>query len=193
MQAPTACKRTVSGSISLPCSGCFPPFPHGTGPLSVFRLYLALRHGRRRFRQDSTCPALLRCHSRNHPVTCTGLSPSADRLSRRFQFLVIPSRLVLQPRPRLDVTGLGSSHFDRHYFGNRYFFLFLQVLRCFSSLRTPHLTMVTGLQPAGFPHSDIRGSTPVCKSPRLIAAYHVLLRSRKPRHPPFALALFLFQ
>ena len=59
----TACKRTVSGSISLPCSGCFPPFPHGTGPLSVFRKYLALRHGRRRFRQDSTCPALLRCQS----------------------------------------------------------------------------------------------------------------------------------
>ena len=61
--APTACKRTVSGSISLPCSGCFPPFPHGTGSLSVFWSYLALRHGRRRFRQDSTCPALLRWQS----------------------------------------------------------------------------------------------------------------------------------
>ena len=36
---------------------------------------------------------------------------------------------------RRNVCGLGSSHFDRHYFGNRYFFLFLQVLRCFSSLR----------------------------------------------------------
>ena len=58
--APTACKRTVSGSISLPCSGCFPPFPHGTGPLSVFRECLALRDGPRRFRQDSSCPALLR-------------------------------------------------------------------------------------------------------------------------------------
>ena len=34
-----------------------------------------------------------------------------------------------------DAAGLGSSHFDRHYFGNRCFFLFLQVLRCFSSLR----------------------------------------------------------
>ena len=90
LSAPTACKRTVSGSISLPCSGFFPPFPHGTGPLSVFRKYLALRHGRRRFRQDSTCPALLRCLSRTYPVTCTGLSPSPDRLSRRFQFLISP-------------------------------------------------------------------------------------------------------
>ena len=50
---------------------------------------------------------------------------------------------------------------------------------------------MTGLQPAGFPHSDISGSIPVCRSPELIAAYHVLHRFRKPRHPPFALVLFL--
>ena len=30
--------------------------------------------------------------------------------------------------------GLGSSLFARHYLGNHYYFLFLQVLRCFSSL-----------------------------------------------------------
>ena len=52
-------------------------------------------------------------------------------------------------------------------------------------------TLVTGLQPAGFPLSDIAGSFPVCRSPALFAAYHVLLRLRKPRHPPFALLLFL--
>ena len=28
--APTACRRTVSGSLSLLCSRCFSPFPHGT-------------------------------------------------------------------------------------------------------------------------------------------------------------------
>jgi hypothetical protein len=33
--APTACRRMVSGTISLPCAGCFSPFPHGTGSLSV--------------------------------------------------------------------------------------------------------------------------------------------------------------
>jgi hypothetical protein len=31
----TACKHTVSGSISLPSPGFFSPFPHGTCPLSV--------------------------------------------------------------------------------------------------------------------------------------------------------------
>ena len=53
------------------------------------------------------------------------------------------------------------------------------------------LTMsVTGLQPAGLPHSDITGSIPVCSSPVLFAAYHVLRRLQKPRHPPFALVTF---
>ncbi len=55
----------------------------------------------------------------------------------------------------------------------------------------PHSHAATGLQPAGLPHSDMRGSIPVCGSPRLFAAYHVLHRLRKPRHPPFALLHFL--
>ena len=33
--APTGRKRMVSGSLSLPSPGCFSPFPHGTGALSV--------------------------------------------------------------------------------------------------------------------------------------------------------------
>ena len=98
---------------------------------------------------------------------------------------------LLRPRPRLDAGGLGSVPFARHYSGHRSFFLFLRVLRCFSSPRSPQTCLVAGLQPAGLPHSDIRGSSPVCSSPRLFAAYHVLLRLRKPRHPPFALLLFL--
>ena len=58
--APTACGRMVSGSLSLPSSGCFPPFPHGTCSLSVSRECLALPDGPGGFAQDSTCPALLR-------------------------------------------------------------------------------------------------------------------------------------
>ena len=41
---------------------------------------------------------------------------------------------------------------------------------------------------AGFPHSEILGSTPMCGSPRLIAACHVLLRLLMPRHSPCALS-----
>ena len=58
--APTACRRTVSGTISLPYSGCFSPFPYGTGSLSVSEEYLALPDGAGSFMQDSSGPALLR-------------------------------------------------------------------------------------------------------------------------------------
>jgi hypothetical protein len=50
----------VSGSVSLPCSGFFSPFPHGTGSLSVSQEYLALADGPAGFIQGFSCPALLR-------------------------------------------------------------------------------------------------------------------------------------
>ena len=59
-RTPTACRHTVSGTISLPCLGCFSPFPYGTGSLSVSEKYLALPDGAGRFRQDFSGPALLR-------------------------------------------------------------------------------------------------------------------------------------
>ena len=72
-------------------------------------------------------------------------------------------------------------------------FLFLQVLRWFTSLSLLLPTYVFSreilpFQSRGFPHSEIPGSTPVCGSPRLIAADHVLLRLPSPRHPPCALS-----
>jgi len=57
--APTACRLPISGSVSLPLSGCFSPFPHGTCSLSVVEEYLGLEGGPPVFRQDFTCPALL--------------------------------------------------------------------------------------------------------------------------------------
>ena len=45
----------------------------------------------------------------------------------------------------------------------------------------------TDITPCGFPHSDICGSKPVCGSPQLFAAYHVLRRLPVPRHSPCAL------
>ena len=59
-RAPTACKYTVSGSISLPCSGFFSPFPHGTGSLSVSQEYLALPDGAGKFPQGVSDLAVLR-------------------------------------------------------------------------------------------------------------------------------------
>ena len=85
---PTACRYTVSGTISLPSQGFFSPFPHGTGSLSVTREYLALRDGPRRFPRDFTCPAVLRNQTREplsfrlrglHPVSPTIPDRSATR------------------------------------------------------------------------------------------------------------------
>ena len=96
---------------------------------------------------------------------------------------------VLQPRFCRNKTGLGYFHFARRYSGNHYCFLFLRLLRCFSSARLRLST--TGLQPARFPHSDMLGSTNICFSPSLFAAYHVLLSLWEPRHSPCALSNLL--
>ncbi len=40
-------------------------------------------------------------------------------------------------RTKLSSVGLGSSPFARHYLGNHYCFLFLWLLRCFSSPGPP--------------------------------------------------------
>ena len=43
---------------------------------------------------------------------------------------------------RLHNTGLGSSQFAHHYYGNHIHFLFLTLLRCFSSRRIAFLSYV---------------------------------------------------
>src|SRR5690554_702202 len=65
--ATTACRHTVSGSISLLSKGCFSPFLHGTSSLSVVYIYLALEDGPPRFRQGFSCPAVLgACPNASH-------------------------------------------------------------------------------------------------------------------------------
>ena len=105
--------------------------------------------------------------------------------------LFTPNIVLLQPPYCRNNTGLGCSAFARHYLRNHFCFIFLRVLRCFSSpgmLRHTWRRCMAS-KPYGLPHSDIRGSKDMCSSPRLFAACHVLLRSLEPRHPPFALFL----
>ncbi len=135
--APTACKRTVSGSISLPCSGFFSPFPHGTGTLSVFSSYLALRDGPRGFRQDSSCPALLRWPARAprfpvpdcHCLRCD-FPDTSGSLDVLYASSYNPAVAVTTTVWALSLSLATTQEIDA-------FFLFLQVLRCFSSLRWP--------------------------------------------------------
>ena len=61
--------------------------------------------------------------------------------------------------------------------------------------RVPSCTLciyvqVLEVSSSGSPHSEIDGSFRICRSPSLIAAYHVFLRLLVPRHPPYALIVW---
>ena len=84
-----------------PLSGCFSPFPHGTGALSVSGEYLGLEGGPPCFPPGFTCPAVLR----NSPGARCGFAYGALTLSRRPSHAVplprgflTPVWAVLQPR-----------------------------------------------------------------------------------------------
>src|SRR6185295_14361648 len=95
--------------------------------------------------------------------------------------------------PACKHTGLGCSAFARRYWRNHCCFLFLWVLRWFTSPRCLRSAYVfsggyLGINQGGFPHSEIPGSKVVCTSPGLIAAYRVLHRLLAPRHSPYTLS-----
>jgi hypothetical protein len=85
---PTACKHTVSGSISLPSQGCFSPFPHGTGSLSVAREYLALESGLPSFPPDYTCPVVLRIPLRVRSTVDYGVLTLYDSAFQQIRLVV---------------------------------------------------------------------------------------------------------
>ena len=91
---------------------------------------------------------------------------------------------------RASSDGLDCSAFARHYLRNRFRFLFLRLLRCFTSPRSPHRPMHSTCDTlaGGLSHSEITGSQLTSSSPMLIAGSHVLHRLSVPRHSPQALS-----
>ena len=84
-------------------------------------------------------------------LACTGLSPPMAGLPRPFQFADFDGVAVLQPRTCRNNSGLGSFPFAHHYLGNHCYFLFLRVLRCFSSPGSPPHKRVSGSLQMGCP------------------------------------------
>ena len=77
---------------------------------------------------------------------------------------------------------MGSSPVARRYWGNHFCFLFLRVLRCFSSPGSPPpLGRMAVRQTAGLPHSGTPGSMTACVSPGLFAACRALHRLPEPQ------------
>ena len=144
------------------------------------------------FRQGSSCPALLRVLLKLYSLRVQGYHLLWPAFPKPFHFRIFLYIAALQPRICRNKTGLGSSHFARHYSGNHSCFLFLWVMRCFSSPRLPPgYPGYPSLD--GLPHSGICGSIRICRSPQLFAACHALLRLWEPRHPPYALSNFLLR
>ena len=87
-------------------------------------------------------PALLSSISR------TGLSPSLAGLPRT---VLLSLKVINAVRtPECTHSGLGSFHFARRYFGNHGCFLFLRLLRCFSSPGSLRMSMDSTYGDGGF-------------------------------------------
>ena len=128
----SACKHTVSGSISLPSRGSFHrslTVLYSIGHMVVFSLT----------RWSSLFPTGFLVSRRtpdtpsSRTISRTGLLPSSAVLSNTILLSFLMNYGVLHPRA-ITNSGLGCSDFARHYFRNHFCFLLLQVLRCFNSL-----------------------------------------------------------
>ena len=117
----------------------------------------------------------------------TGLSPCLVALPRAFSSSRFAFRQSYNPERR-------SARFRLFHFRSPLLaesFLFLGLLRCFSSPGSPPLRDSAGsphwVSPFG--HRWLFASAH--DSPTLFAVYHVLLRHLTPRHPPCALLCFV--
>ena len=130
-------------------------------------------------------------------VSPTGLSPAVVTFSTVFGYTFFSRcRWSYNPARALTRTVWASARSLATTCAIVVYFLFLRVLRCFSSPGSPTaLQRCDGISSIGFPHSDIRGSRGICPSPRLFAACHVLRRLREPQASPmrpFCLSLMSF-
>ena len=65
--------------------------------------------------------------------SCIQLIINFVTLSTNCVVMSVPQHLLYNVHRLSRIEGLGSSHFARRYFGNHYYFLFVLLLRCFSS------------------------------------------------------------
>ncbi len=195
----------VSGTISLPSRGTF---HHSLTVLStigyqeVFRLsewsrqihstlhgnaatreHHHTRHVHFRLRDSHPLrPGIPTCSTNTHNHAEEPAAPSNDA----------PQHRTRNPCQVSHAPGLAYSAFARHYSRNHQCFLFLRVLRCFTSPRSPRNPIHSGSgNPTslglGFPIRTPSDHSSVDSSPRHFAASHVLHRPLVPRHPPCAL------
>src|SRR5690606_22001070 len=172
--APTACRRTVSGSISPSYSEYFSPFPHGTGTLSVSQEYLALPDGAGEFNRDFSCPGLLRIPASQHTAPLRDSHPLRSAFPYGSGLVCKGSRGSYYPVHALTCTvwavplPLAATHGITVVFSSSGYL----------DVSVPRVRLPCGIsrKREGLPHSDTRGSFRMCRSPRIFAAWRVLHR-----------------
>ena len=128
-------------------------------------------------------------------VFAYGAFTLSGRLSQNLSARIVESIMRSEPQNAralvwpLSISLAATLEIDVSFFSSPYLDVSVQAV--------PLLTLcigvrMTGVLPAGFPHSEISGSKAICASPKLIAAYHVFLRLLVPRHPPCALIRLTF-
>ena len=127
----SACKHRVSDSLSLPSRGSFQlsiTVLFSIGHQVVFRLGgWSPRLPTGFLVSDGTLDT-----ASFKSVSLTGLLPTMATLPKVFCYRFKINSAVRNPG-NIAISGLASFPFARRYSGNRCFFLFLLLLRCFSS------------------------------------------------------------
>ena len=132
-RAPTACRQTVSGTISLPSPGVLFTFPSRYWFTIGRQVVFSLGRWSSRIPTGFLVSRGTQVPSVPLSISVTGLSPSMARFSNLFIYLIMDHVMtVLQPHSPRRENGLGWFPFARRYLGNHYCFLFLGLLRCFS-------------------------------------------------------------
>ena len=151
-----------------------------------------MRDGPRGFTQDFSCPALLRCRPcRVHAFGYGAVTLSGPAFQPVPLAFARPQRAVLQPPAPPRRPGFGLLRVRSPLLAESLLFSLPPGIEMFQFPGfAPGHEPGAGIASGGLPHSEIRGSKGICPSPRLIAAYHVLLRLREPRHPSCALVSF---
>ena len=155
-RAPTACRHTVSGSISLPSRGTFHLSLTVLFTIGHVRVFSLTGWSRQIQTEFHVYRPTWENINESNKFSDTGLSPSLARpfliYSLNFYFcnsfrklsfsMILPATPILLSWQAWHNIGLGCFHFARRYYGNHFCFLFLKVLRCFTSLRCRLLSYV---------------------------------------------------
>ena len=174
VKAPTACRRTVSGSFHSLTQGSF--------HLSL----TVLVH----YRSHRSIQPWMMVHPYSDRIP--RVPPYSHKIYNNFVYKTFTFfGLTFQSVPLLIIYSLGLIRVRSPLLTESRLISFPPGTQMFQfsglqSLRTYRLHRYR------FPHSDICGSMVICTSPQLFAAYHVLRLLCEPRHSPYALIRFLF-